>query len=101
MEANFVLVGSSGESALMRVLLGSTARSVLRHAPCCVEIVRPPAKRAKSGRQLRVRVLIAAGGSEFSLAALRFGGKSSLADGKHVQGDRDSRAVYASGPISL
>ena len=70
-KANFVLVGSSGEGALMRVLLGSTARSVLRHAPCSVEIVRPSAKRAKSGRQHRVKVLIATDGSEFSLAALR------------------------------
>ena len=46
-KANFVFVGSSGESALMRVLLGSTARSVLRHAPRSVEIVRRSLKREK------------------------------------------------------
>jgi nucleotide-binding universal stress UspA family protein len=70
-KANFVLVGSSGEGALMRVLLGSTARSVLRQAPCSVEIIRPSANRAKGGRQPGVKVLIATDGSEFSLAAIR------------------------------
>jgi nucleotide-binding universal stress UspA family protein len=70
-KANFVLVGSSGESALMRVLLGSTARSVLRQAPCSVEIVRPSLKRGKKSGQAGLKVLIATDGSEFSLAAIR------------------------------
>jgi nucleotide-binding universal stress UspA family protein len=70
-KADFVLVGTSGEGALMRVLLGSTARSVLRQAPCSVEIVRPAAKLAKASRQARMKVLIATDGSEFSLAAIR------------------------------
>jgi nucleotide-binding universal stress UspA family protein len=70
-KADFLLVGTSGEGALMRVLLGSTARSVLRQAPCSVEIVRPSAKRGKISRQARMKVLIATDGSEFSLAAIR------------------------------
>jgi nucleotide-binding universal stress UspA family protein len=70
-KADFVLVGSSGEGALMRVLLGSTARSVLRQAPCSVEIVRPPLKREKASRKPGLKVLIATDGSVFSLAAIR------------------------------
>ena len=70
-KANFVLVGSSGESALMRVLLGSTARSVLRQAPCSVEIVRPSLQRGEKNSQAGPKVLIATDGSEFSLAAIR------------------------------
>jgi hypothetical protein len=70
-KADFVLVGSSGEGTLMRVLLGSTARSVLRQAPCSVEIVRPSLKREKASRPARMKVLIATDGSVFSLAAIR------------------------------
>ena len=69
--ADFVLVGSSGEGALMRVLLGSTARSVLRQAPCSVEIVRPSLKRKKADLQAGMKVLIATDGSKFSLTAIR------------------------------
>jgi nucleotide-binding universal stress UspA family protein len=69
-KADFVLVGSSEESALMRVLLGSTARSVLRQAPCSVEIVRPLAK-SDDGHAFGLKVLIATDGSEFSVAAIR------------------------------
>jgi nucleotide-binding universal stress UspA family protein len=70
-KADFVLVGCSGEGALMRVLLGSTARSVLRQAPCSVEIVRPSRTREKASRQAGMKVLIATDGSVFSLAAIR------------------------------
>jgi nucleotide-binding universal stress UspA family protein len=70
-KADFVFVGSSGEGALMRVLLGSTARSVLRQAPCSIEVVRPLEKSARRVHQPGLRVLIATDGSEFSLAAIR------------------------------
>jgi nucleotide-binding universal stress UspA family protein len=70
-KADFVLVGSSGEGAVMRVLLGSTARSVLRQAPCSVEIVRPSLKRKKADLQAGMKVLIATDGSKFSLTAIR------------------------------
>jgi nucleotide-binding universal stress UspA family protein len=70
-KADFVLVGSSGESALMRVFLGSTARSVLRQARCSVEIVRPSLKRGKKSGQAGLKVLIATDGSAFSRAAIR------------------------------
>ena len=70
-KADFVLVGSSGEGAVMRVLLGSTARSVLRQAPCSVEIVRPSLKSKKADLQAGMKVLIATDGSKFSLTAIR------------------------------
>lgn len=69
-KADFVLVGSSEESSLMRVLLGSTARSVLRQAPCSVEVVRPSANRG-GGRRPGTKVLLATDGSKFSIAAIR------------------------------
>jgi nucleotide-binding universal stress UspA family protein len=68
-KADLVFVGSSGEGVLMRMLLGSTARSVLRHAPCSVEIVRPSAR--TDARERGLKILIATDGSNFSTAALK------------------------------
>lgn len=83
-KADFVLVGSSEESALMRVLLGSTARSVLRQAPCSVEVVRPSAKRGDS-RRSGIKVLLATDGSEFSVAATRSVAKRPWAKGSEFR----------------
>ena len=69
-KADLVLVGSSEESPLMRALLGSTARSVLRQARCSVRIV-CPVGRAKNGNHQGLKVLVATDGSDFSLAAIR------------------------------
>ena len=74
-KADLVLVGSSEEGPLMRALLGSTARSVLRHAPCSVGIVRPVG-REKKGKHQGVIVWVANHGADCSLAALRAGAKS-------------------------
>lgn len=65
--ADLVLVGSNEASVWLRALMGSTARSVLRLAPCSVEIVRP-AHRKPSHRGMKV--MITTDGSECSLAAL-------------------------------
>jgi nucleotide-binding universal stress UspA family protein len=43
-KANLVLVGTHGGGALQRTFLGSTARAVLRHAHCSLEIVRSAEK---------------------------------------------------------
>ena len=42
--ADLIVVGSQGRSGLPRLLLGSVAEHVARHAPCSVEIVRIPEK---------------------------------------------------------
>lgn len=43
--ADLILLGSHGRHGMRRLLLGSVAESVVRHAPCSVEIVRAPAGR--------------------------------------------------------
>ncbi|MFC5286747.1 universal stress protein [Actinokineospora guangxiensis] len=40
-QAQLLVVGSRGTSPLAGVLLGSTAQTVLHHAPCPVAVVRP------------------------------------------------------------
>jgi nucleotide-binding universal stress UspA family protein len=69
--ADLVMVGSHERSQLARLCLGSTAQSVMRHAPCSVEIVR--LRHANSGSETDggLKILAATDGSEFSAAALR------------------------------
>jgi len=69
-KADLVMVGSSDLNLVTRLLLGSTARSVLRRAPCSVEIVRPPAN-GKRARATGMKILVATDGSEYSTVALR------------------------------
>jgi nucleotide-binding universal stress UspA family protein len=38
--ADLIMVGSHGRTGLRRFLMGSVAQSVVRHAPCSVEVVR-------------------------------------------------------------
>jgi nucleotide-binding universal stress UspA family protein len=67
-QADLIMVGSHGHSAVGRFLLGSVAQAVLRIAPCPVEIVRFPAgSPAPSSHPLKV--LLATDGSECSLSA--------------------------------
>jgi nucleotide-binding universal stress UspA family protein len=67
MGAELVVVGSHGVSALTRFLLGNVAATVLRYAPCSVEVVR-----ARAGnRDQPMRVLLATDGSESSELAAR------------------------------
>jgi nucleotide-binding universal stress UspA family protein len=69
-KADLVMVGSSDLGPVARLLLGSTARSVLRRAPCSVEIVRPPANGQRSPGK-GMKILVATDGSEYSVTALR------------------------------
>jgi nucleotide-binding universal stress UspA family protein len=70
-KADLVVVGSNEAGALTRLLLGSTARAVLRHAPCSVEIVRARANPEGPIRDLEMKILVATDGSECSAAALQ------------------------------
>jgi nucleotide-binding universal stress UspA family protein len=68
-KADFVMLGSNDLGPAARLLLGSTAHSVLRRASRSVEIVRPSA----SGKRLRaagMKILVATDGSEYSGIAL-------------------------------
>lgn len=41
--ADIIVIGSHGRSGVGRVVLGSVAEAVMRHAPCSVLVVRAPA----------------------------------------------------------
>jgi len=69
--ADLAMVGCNEMSDLTRMFLGSTAQSVLRHAPCSVEIVRGPVSEAERYRTTGMRILVATDGSDGSLAAVR------------------------------
>src|SRR5215813_8348908 len=71
--ADLVMVGSHERSQLACRFLGGTAQSVMRHAPCSVEIVRAERSRGimdftAGGKR---RILVATDGSELSIAALK------------------------------
>jgi nucleotide-binding universal stress UspA family protein len=68
--ADFVIVGSHGLSRIERFFLGGTAQTVVRHAPCAVEIVRDRREKLKL-RGGALRILLATDGSDFSRAAAR------------------------------
>ena len=68
--ADLIVVGSHGQSAITRFLLGSVAQAVVRHAPCSVEVVRQSIyDRPIDARAMKI--LLATDGSEFSLVAAR------------------------------
>ncbi len=67
-EMDLIVVGSHRAGAVTGHLLGSTARSVLRHAPCSVEVIRLN-KHASGATSMNV--LVATDGSECSMIALR------------------------------
>jgi len=62
LSVDLILLGSHRRGTVGRLLLGSTAQAVLRHAECSVEVVRRP----RPGRSLTagMRVLIPTDGSE-------------------------------------
>lgn len=70
-QADLVMAGSNDLRDWERLLLGSTARSVVRNAPCSVEIVRPARRQTNSEARKGMKILVATDGSEFSITALR------------------------------
>lgn len=73
MSADLLVIGSHQRSALSRVLLGSTAAQVVRHATCPVLVARPTAARGK--------VVAATDLSEASLGAVRAAADEALRRG--------------------
>jgi nucleotide-binding universal stress UspA family protein len=62
LQADLIVVGAQGVSALERFLLGSVSKAILKFAPCSVEVVRGNPNRDESP----FRVLLAADGSSGS-----------------------------------
>jgi nucleotide-binding universal stress UspA family protein len=69
-KADLILLGSRGRSTIERLLIGSTAQSVLRHAHCSVEIVRAARIRAAGEPQV-MKILIPTDGSECAERAMK------------------------------
>lgn len=46
--ADMILLGSHGTTAIARLLVGSTAETVMRHAPCPVVILKTPDNKNKN-----------------------------------------------------
>ena len=65
-KADLIVMGSHGTGAFVRLLMGSTAQAVLRHAGCSVEIVREGHR--KNGG---MHVLVPTDGSDCAEGALR------------------------------
>ena len=81
-EADLVMVGSNELQDWERLLLGSTARSVVRHAPCSVEIVRPARAHANDELKRAMKILIGDGRVGIFKGSACFGGRSTLARGQ-------------------
>ena len=47
-KADMILLGSHGTTAITRLLVGSTAETVMRHAPCPVVILKTPDNKNKN-----------------------------------------------------
>ena len=75
--ADLVMVGSHGQSALTRFLLGSVAHTVLRTSTCSVEIVRQSP--VSSLRSHGIKILLATDGSECSAKAVYSSRESAVA----------------------
>lgn len=82
-QAELIVVGSHGRGTIGRLLVGSTAQAVLRHAECSVEVVRKPRAGKKVGEGMRV--LIPTDGSELALIALRFVAQMPWPNGSQFQ----------------
>ncbi|HHE32956.1 MAG TPA: universal stress protein [Chlorobaculum parvum] len=47
-KADMIVMGSHGESSIGRLLVGSTAEAVMRHAPCPVLVLRSPKEQVET-----------------------------------------------------
>jgi nucleotide-binding universal stress UspA family protein len=67
--ADLIMVGSHGQNAMTRFLMGSVAHAVVRSSPCSVEIVRPSRGVAKTSLQ-GMKILVGTDGSACSVKAV-------------------------------
>ncbi len=69
--ADFIIVGSEGQSGITRFLLGSVALDVVRRAPCSVGIVRRYDRNQQARESFGIKILLCTDGSRNSIAAAR------------------------------
>lgn len=67
--ADFIFIRSHVFHSITLWLLGSVAKTVLRDAPCSVEVVRPASDEAELRGRRAMKILLATDGSRFSKAA--------------------------------
>jgi nucleotide-binding universal stress UspA family protein len=67
--ADFIFIRSHVFHSITRWLMGSVAKTVLRDAPCSVEVVRPASDEAELRGRRGMKILLATDGSECSKAA--------------------------------
>ena len=82
--ADLIVVGSHGQSAITRFLLGSVAQAAVRHAQCSVEVVRTTIY-DKPTDERAMKILLATDGSEFSAAAARSVAERPWPDGSTIK----------------
>lgn len=70
-KAELIVLGSHGRGAFTRLMIGSTAQAVLRHAACSVEIVRTPRGERASRGVHGMRILIPTDGSDYAVLAAK------------------------------
>jgi nucleotide-binding universal stress UspA family protein len=80
-DADLIVVGSHGRSALGRLVLGSVSQKVLTEASTSVHIGRPNPGTGKSGE----RILIGVDGSEGALIAVRAVAKRHWTEGSEIR----------------
>ncbi|HEY5934864.1 MAG TPA: universal stress protein [Kofleriaceae bacterium] len=74
-----IVIGTHGRTGLKRVLLGSVAENVVRHAPCPVLATRPP-----GGLEKFARILVPIDFSESSQRATDLAGRLAKLDGGSI-----------------
>ena len=80
-QADLIVVGSQGRSALGRLVLGSVSQKVLTEAETSVHIGRPNPGTGQSGE----RILIGVDGSEGALTAVRAVAKRNWSEGSEIR----------------
>lgn len=66
-DADLIVVGSHGRSALERLILGSVSQRVVTEAPCSVRVARSP----QAEERTAVRIVLGVDGSAHSMSAVR------------------------------
>jgi nucleotide-binding universal stress UspA family protein len=84
-KADIILIGSHGLGTLARLVLGSTAQAVLRHAHCSVEIVRTRKNAAAPSKPGALRILIPTDGSPLAQRALQLAASAPWLDGSEIK----------------